>query len=91
MKYLNFLKNFKFYYKDVEEIDSTSRLTNSLRPFVLAITAISVFILFEEDSTNIDRKKDQTLWTSKFYRSQKENFNCFKLRILDIIPIDKTK
>ena len=90
MKYLKFLKNFKLYYKDVEEIDSTSRLANSLRPFVLAVTALSCFVLFEEDSTNVDRKKDQ-IWTSKFYRKQKENFNCFKLRILDIIPIEKTK
>ena len=80
-------QNFKFLYRDIEHHDSTSRLIESLRPFILGLTFVTSFILFEERSI-LDGKDDQ-LWISKFYQRQKKSFFQFKFRLLDIVEVEK--
>ena len=78
-------KDFKFYYKDFDEYDSTSRLINGWRPLILGLTVISCVVLFEENSTAMDKEKT---WFSRLYVSKKQKINAFFLRFNDIIEIE---
>lgn len=84
---LKIFQNFKFFYQDIEHGDSTSRLMYSLRPFVLFTTAVGTFVCFEE----IDQKKDQNrnVWYSRLYKNLKKRFYSFRLRIHDIVELEK--
>ena len=80
-------QSFKLLYRDIEHHDSTSRFINAMRPFILGLTAFSIFVLFEEKNTM--EGKHESFPTTRFYKWGKKGVTQFKYRLMDLVEIQK--